>query len=208
MSKLKRTNKQTFSKLAILSFLMFGFGFSLIPFYEAICEVTGINILATRDKSEVTVNEIDLSAVDYSRRITVEFDSNSHGPWTFKAEESSINVHPGELVVVEFEVTNPAKIRSSGQAIPSYAPLQAASYLQKLECFCFQQQNLEAGETKIFPVAFVIDRDIPVNITNITMSYTFFELLTNVDGLNKIVAVGPVRRVAKGELLSDRATRV
>ena len=63
MSKLKRTNKQTFSKLAILSFLMFGFGFSLIPFYEAICEVTGINILATRDKSEVTVNEIDLSAV-------------------------------------------------------------------------------------------------------------------------------------------------
>ena len=208
MNRLKRTNKQTFSKLAVLSFLMFGFGFSLIPFYEAICEVTGINVLATRDKSEVTIDEIDPEAIDYSRRITVEFDSNSHGPWTFKAEESSVNVHPGELIVVEFEVTNPAKIKSSGQAIPSYAPLQAASYLKKLECFCFQQQNLEAGETRIFPVAFVIDKDIPLNITNITMSYTFFELLTELEGLKRIVAITTSPQIYKKELLMYKSTHV
>ena len=179
MSRLKKTNKQTFSKLVVLTFLMFGFGFSLIPFYEAICEVTGINILATRDKSDLVMEEIDRTAVDYTRQITVEFDSNTHGPWDFKAERSSVLVHPGELVVVEFEVSNPSNIDSSGQAIPSYAPLQASSYLKKLECFCFEQQDLKAGETRIFPVAFVIDREIPNDISNITMSYTFFELLSN-----------------------------
>ena len=105
--------------------------------------------------------------------MTVEFDSNTHGPWTFEAEKSSVMVHPGELVVVEFEVTNPSMMKSSGQAIPSYAPLKAGAYLKKLECFCFEQQDLKAGETRIFPVAFVIDREIPEDITNITMSYTF-----------------------------------
>ena len=82
-------------------------------------------------------------------------------------------------MVVEFEVTNPSMMKSSGQAIPSYAPLQAGAYLKKLECFCFEQQDLQAGETRLFPVAFIIDRDIPKDITNITMSYTFFELLSN-----------------------------
>ena len=181
MTRLTKTNKQTFTKLVIMTFLMFGFGFSLIPFYEAICEVTGINILATRDRSNLTIEEIDRNAVDYTRQVTVEFDSNTHGPWTFKAEKSFVLVHPGELVVVEFEVTNPSGINSSGQAIPSYAPLKASSYLKKLECFCFKQQDLKAGETRIFPVAFVIDREIPKDITNITMSYTFFELLSGYD---------------------------
>jgi cytochrome c oxidase assembly protein subunit 11 len=175
----KKTNKQTSVKLVALTILMFGFGFSLIPFYEAICEVTGINILAARDKSDVRAEEIDREAVDYTRQVIVEFDSNTHGPWTFEAEKSSVTVHPGELVVVEFEVTNPSTMKSSGQAIPSYAPLKAGAYLKKLECFCFEQQDLEAGETRLFPVAFFIYSEIPEDITNITMSYTFFELLSS-----------------------------
>lgn len=179
MQSQKRTNKQTSLKLVVLTFLMFAFGFSLIPFYDAICEATGINILAAKEKSDVKVEEIDAKGVDYTRQVTVEFDSNTHGPWTFEAEKSSVMVHPGELVVVEFEVTNPSMMKSSGQAIPSYAPLKAGAYLKKLECFCFEQQDLKAGETRIFPVAFVIDREIPEDITNITMSYTFFELLSN-----------------------------
>jgi len=181
MQAQKRTNKQTSFKLVVLTFLMFGFGFSLIPFYEAICEATGINILAAREKSDVKAEEIYATAVDYTRQVTVEFDSNTHGPWTFEAEKSSVIVHPGELVVVEFEVTNPSTMGSSGQAIPSYAPLKAGSYLKKLECFCFEQQDLKAGETRLFPVAFIIDREIPEDITNITMSYTFFELLSRND---------------------------
>ena len=178
MRSQKRTNKQTSFKLVALTFLMFGFGFSLIPFYDAICEATGINILAAKEKADIKAEEIDATAVDYTRKVTVEFDSNTHGPWTFEAEKSSVMVHPGELVVVEFEVTNPSTMKSSGQAIPSYAPLQAGAYLKKLECFCFEQQDLQAGETRLFPVAFIIDKDIPKDITNITMSYTFFELLS------------------------------
>ena len=178
MDKVSKTNKNTSVKLFFLTCLMFGFGFSLIPFYNAICEVTGINILAARDKAEMTPEELENNQVDYTRKVAIEFDSNSHGPWDFKAAERSIMVHPGELVMVEFEVTNPSTINTSGQAIPSYAPLQAASYLKKLDCFCFEQQNLNAGETKLFPVVFVIDKDIPKSITSITMSYTFFELLS------------------------------
>ena len=181
MQSQKRTNKLTSFKLVTLTFLMFGFGFSLIPFYNAICEATGINILAAKEKADIKAEEIDTTAVDYTRQVIVEFDSNTHGPWTFEAEKSSVTVHPGELVVVEFEVTNPSTIKSSGQAIPSYAPLKAGAYLKKLECFCFEQQDLKGGETKLFPVAFIIDREIPEDITNITMSYTFFELLSSND---------------------------
>ena len=205
MQAQKKTNKQTSFKLVALTFLMFGFGFSLIPFYDAICEATGINILAAKEKADVKAEEIDGTAVDYSRQVTVEFDSNTHGPWTFEAEKSSINVHPGELVVVEFEVTNPSTMKSSGQAIPSYAPLKAGAYLKKLECFCFEQQDLKAGETRLFPVAFIIDKEIPEDITNITMSYTFFELLSS-NGYyknmqpysNKAFLLGQVDFEAKG----------
>ena len=189
MQSQKRTNKLTLFKLVALTFLMFGFGFSLIPFYNAICEATGINILAAKEKADVKVDEIDATAVDYTRQVTVEFDSNTHGPWTFSAEKSSVVVHPGELVVVEFEVTNPSKMKSSGQAIPSYAPIKAGAYLKKLECFCFEQQDLKAGETRLFPVAFIIDKDIPDDIKNITMSYTFFELLSSNDYYESIQLV-------------------
>ena len=205
MQAQKKTNKQTSFKLVALTFLMFGFGFSLIPFYDAICEATGINILAAKEKADVKAEEIDGTAVDYTRQVTVEFDSNTHGPWTFEAEKSSISVHPGELVVVEFEVTNPSTMKSSGQAIPSYAPLKAGAYLKKLECFCFEQQDLKAGETRLFPVAFIIDKEIPEDITNITMSYTFFELLSSNDYYksiqtypNKSFLLGQVDFEAKG----------
>ena len=102
MQAQKKTNKQTSFKRVALTFLMFGFGFSLIPFYDAICEATGINILAAKEKADVKAEEIDGTAVDYTRQVTVEFDSNTHGPWTFEAEKSFITVHPGELVAVEF----------------------------------------------------------------------------------------------------------
>jgi cytochrome c oxidase assembly protein subunit 11 len=64
----------------------------------------------------------------------------------------------------------------AGQAIPSYAPQQSARYFQKLECFCFKQQVLAAGETRRFPVVFFVDPDLPKDVTQITLSYTFFEV--------------------------------
>jgi len=169
---------QTFFKLLLLTFIMFGFGFMLVPFYEAICEVTGVNVLAAREKTEISdvKKYLNNTQVDTSRSVIVEFDSNTHGPWEFKPENSSITLHPGELITVNFKISNPSNYPISGQAIPSYAPLQATKFLKKIECFCFEQQRLEGKESKDFPVVFLLDPKLPTEISNITMSYTFFEI--------------------------------
>lgn len=87
-----------------------------------------------------------------------------------------IEVHPGELVHVEYDLVNLESRAMAGQAIPSYAPMQSGRYFQKLECFCFEQQVLQAGETRKFPVVFFIDPDLPRDVNQITLSYTFFEI--------------------------------
>ena len=116
------------------------------------------------------------SQVDTSRTITVEFDANVRGPWEFKPEKRSMQVHPGELSTVMYEFQNVQNRRMAAQAIPSYAPQQAASHFNKLECFCFNQYTLEPGEKKSWPVAFVIDPKLSKDVTTITLSYTFFEV--------------------------------
>jgi len=165
-------------KLVVVALGMLGFGYALGPLYEAICNITGINVLALGDRnipgatSRAAVN----SQVDTSRTITVEFDANARGPWTFKPERRSIKVHPGELATVVYEFRNDQGRRMAAQAIPSYAPRQAGPHFNKLECFCFNQYTLEPGEMKSWPVAFVIDPKISRDVTTITLSYTFFEV--------------------------------
>lgn len=165
-------------KLVVVALGMLGFGYALGPLYEAICNITGINVLALGDRnipgatSRAAVN----SQVDTSRTITVEFDANARGPWTFKPERRSIKVHPGELATVVYEFQNDQGRRMAAQAIPSYAPRQAGPHFNKLECFCFNQYTLEPGEKKSWPVAFVIDPKISRDVTTITLSYTFFEV--------------------------------
>ena len=169
-----RFNLHTLGKLALLAVLMFGFGFAMVPLYKAICEVTGVNLLTKedRDAAEFARN----TQVDTSRRVTVEFDANHQGPWRFRPEKRSVEVHPGELVTIGYELINTEAREMSGQAIPSYAPQVSAQYFRKLECFCFRQQALGANEVKRFPVVFVVDPKLPENVTTITLSYTFFEV--------------------------------
>ena len=114
--------------------------------------------------------------VDTSRTITVEFDANARGPWQFKPAVRTVQVHPGQLTTVMYEFQNVQDRRMSAQAIPSYAPRQAAAHFNKLECFCFNQYTLEPGEKKQWPVAFVIDPKLSKDVTTITLSYTFFEV--------------------------------
>jgi cytochrome c oxidase assembly protein subunit 11 len=116
------------------------------------------------------------SQVDLTRTITVEFDANARGPWKFKPQLASLQVHPGQLATVMYEFQNVQDRRMAAQAIPSYAPAQAAAHFNKLECFCFQQYTLEPGEKKQWPVAFVIDPKLSKDVTTITLSYTFFEV--------------------------------
>ena len=168
------SNRTILRKLVVVSVLMFGFGWALVPLYRKICEVTGINVLTTRnaDAERAARN----TQVDTSRTVVVEFDANKQGAWRFKPHKNYVEVHPGELVQVQYDLVNLENRPMAGQAIPSYAPMQAAQYLQKLECFCFQQQILAAGETRQFPVLFFVDPKLPVDVKTITLSYTFFEV--------------------------------
>ena len=171
-------NSTMLRKLAVVVLAMFGFGYALVPIYDAICRMTGVNILALAElavpgeKAKIPAN----TQVDTSRTITVEFDANSRGPWQFKPAQSSLQVHPGELMTVMYEFQNTQNRRMAAQAIPSYAPQQAAAHFNKLECFCFNQYTLEAGEKKSWPVVFVIDPKLSKDVTTITLSYTFFEV--------------------------------
>ena len=151
-----RENARMVGKLAVITVGMFAFGYALIPIYRTICEMTGINILALSERqvpgngaagrdAAVPLN----TQVDKSRTITVEFDANARGPWQFRPAQRSIQVHPGELATVVYEFQNVQDRRMAAQAIPSYAPSQAAAHFTKLECFCFNQYTLEPGEKRL-----------------------------------------------------------
>jgi cytochrome c oxidase assembly protein subunit 11 len=174
---LRAENRKMVGKLAVVAAGMFAFGYALIPIYKHICELTGINILALGEKQVPGTSTAGAnSQVDTSRTITVEFDANARGPWQFKPAQAYIQVHPGQLATVMYEFQNVQDRKMAAQAIPSYAPRQAAPHFNKLECFCFNQYTLEPGEKKQWPVAFVIDPRLPKDVTTITLSYTFFEV--------------------------------
>lgn len=179
MSSTHKLNARMLGKLLTVAVLMFGFGYALIPVYKKICEVTGINVLTSQDES---VSNVQNTQIDKTRTVTVEFDANAQGPWRFRPTVSSMQVHPGEMAQVTYEVVNTQARRMQAQAIPSYAPQQAASHFKKLECFCFKQQTLGPNEARQMPVVFFIDPGLPRDVKTITLSYTFFE----VGGGNKV----------------------
>jgi len=178
---LRQNNLLMLRKLAVVALGMFAFGYALVPIYKAICEMTGVNILALGEKElpgsgNARLAKADNSQVDTSRTITVEFDANARGPWQFKPMQTSVQVHPGQMMSVMYEFQNVQDRAMSAQAIPSYAPNEASAHFNKLECFCFNQYTLAPGEKKQWPVVFVIDPKLSKNVTTITLSYTFFEV--------------------------------
>lgn len=179
MSAIASINRQILLKLLIASVMMFGFGYALVPMYKALCEVTGINVVTSKNDYGIraySANRVGNTQVDYSRKVTIEFDSNSRGPFTFRPVKNYLEVHPGEMTEIVYEVTNNMNRSVDAQAIPSYAPKSAMEFFTKLECFCFQQQTLAPHEMKKMPVMFVIDAGLPADVKTITLSYTFFEL--------------------------------
>ena len=162
-----------FGKLVVIAFVMFGFGYALVPIYKKICELTGVNVLTTKDSKAGPVGN---TQVDKSRTVTVEFDANAQGPWRFRPTVNSVQVHPGEMTQVVYEVVNMQSRSIDAQAIPSYAPQQATAHFKKVECFCFKQQTLGPNEARQMPVVFYIDPALPKDVKTITLSYTFFEV--------------------------------
>lgn len=179
----RQDNRRMVGKLVVIAGLMFGFGYALVPIYRAVCDALGINVLSVSERvgagqstKEQAAKLLGNTQVDRTRLITVEFDANARGPWDFKPAQRSLQVHPGELATVMYEFRNVQHRTMAAQAIPSYAPMQASPHFNKLECFCFNEYTLAPGETREWPVAFVIDPKLPKDVTTITLSYTFFEV--------------------------------
>lgn len=181
---LRSDNLRLVGKLVVVTALMFGFGYALVPMYRAICAALGINVLSVSElQTQAGRSNTPLNGqVDRTRTITIEFDANARGPWDFKPAQRSVDVHPGELTTVMYEFRNVQNRTMAAQAIPSYAPTQAMAHFNKLECFCFSEYTLQPGESKQWPVVFVIDPKLPKDVRTITLSYTFFEVGGKVPG--------------------------
>jgi cytochrome c oxidase assembly protein subunit 11 len=171
--RIKKTHPLLLAGLAVG---MFGFAFALVPIYDIICEVTGLNGKTSTQAS--LIEEIESSLIPIDREIKIQFLAKAARgmPWEFRPTEGALYVRPGEVHHTTFYVRNRAQTTITGQAVPSVSPGQAAIYLKKIECFCFQQQELMAGNELEMGVSFVVDTDIPSEIKELTLSYTMFNV--------------------------------
>jgi cytochrome c oxidase assembly protein subunit 11 len=166
-------NMQLAYRLAGVAVLFSALGFGMVPLYDVICKWTGIN----GKTNAQAVAAISNTQVDTSRWVTVQFLSHSMPGvgLNFKPEQFSMRVHPGEMVYTHYVVENMSRQSFVGQAIPSVTPANGASYLQKVECFCFNQQTFGPNEVRSLPIVFYISNDIDPALGTVTLSYTFFE---------------------------------
>lgn len=160
-------------RLLLATALMFGFGFALVPLYDVFCDLTGIN-----GKTSTMAATADKAVVDAKRTITIEFLArpNADMPWLFAPQTQKMTVHPGEIKLVYYEAQNPTAGTMTGQAVPSVSPGQAALYFNKMECFCFNQQVLTAGQKLLMPLQFYVDPALPEQFSTITLSYTLYDM--------------------------------
>ncbi|WP_113906938.1 cytochrome c oxidase assembly protein [Aliidiomarina celeris] len=168
------------TKLLASVVIMFAFGFALVPLYEKFCELTGFN--GRTDNTASVASEGML--IDTSRTVTVEFTTRTGrgAPWSFRPEVQSVTMHPGEIKVVNFLVENHMNDARVAQALPSVSPGTATLYLNKTECFCFEQQPLAANEKAVMPMRFYLDPDLPDDIRRLTLSYVMYDITDQIQG--------------------------
>ncbi|MEO0974869.1 MAG: cytochrome c oxidase assembly protein [Pseudomonadota bacterium] len=159
-------------KLSLMVFVMFAFGYALVPIYNVFCDVTGLG-----GKTGDRVVQV-VEAPDLERLITLEFVTsvNESAPWRFRPVTAKIQVHPGKIYTADFIAENLSAAERVGQAVPSVSPGHAARFLRKTECFCFEQQFFEAGEELVMPVRFIVDPALPDYVDTLSLSYTFFDV--------------------------------
>lgn len=173
MASLREAHNRVARKLLLLTLGMFGFGFAMVPIYDVFCDITGLNGKTGR----VSEAQGQAMGVDSERLITVEFVSTINGgagPWEFRPAKATMQVHPGTLYKAHYVARNLSDAARVGRAVPSVAPSVAAKYFQKTQCFCFEQQDFAARESREMPLTFVIDPRIPPGVDTVTLSYTFF----------------------------------
>ncbi|EGA66630.1 cytochrome c oxidase assembly protein [Vibrio brasiliensis] len=161
-------------KLCAAVVAMFGFGFALVPLYDVMCDALGIN---GKTNSESALQPQGM-VPDTSRLIRVEFMAhNNQGiPWSFVPEQAFMEVHPGQVIQTAYHAKNLSPKDIVGQAVPSVSPGLGATYFNKIECFCFNQQPLQANAQAEMPLIFYIEPDIPDTIHTLTLSYTLYDI--------------------------------
>ncbi len=166
-----RSQKKLITRLLLVVVVMFAFGFALVPLYDVMCKAFGING-KTGDAYQGS------QMVDESRQVRVQFLSTNAVDmvWGFYPKADQLEVHPGAVNEMLFVAQNPTDRPMTAQAVPSISPGSAAVYFHKTECFCFTQQVLQPGERIEMPVRFIVDRDLPKDVKNVTLGYTLFNV--------------------------------
>lgn len=170
----------TVIKLVAVSIAMFAFVFVvMVPLYNVLCDALGIN-----GKTSGEAYTAISTAVDTSREITVQFvaSNNDEMPWGFRPSVTMMKVNPGAANDTVFFAENVTDGYMVAQAIPSISPSRAAEYFHKTECFCFNQQPLDANSKAEMPLQFIVDQALPRDIKTITLSYTLFDVTDRIGG--------------------------
>ena len=169
--ELRQANRRLTIKLLLMVAAATGFAFALVPFYDLLCKVTGLN-----GKTGGAVQISPASKVDSVRWVTVEFTSTVMPgiSWEFRPTQTRIRVHPGETTKISYLAKNPTNQAMTGQAVPSVSPGWAAQHFNKIECFCFQRQVLKPGEVKEMPLVFFVSPELPAEVQEVSLSYTLF----------------------------------
>jgi len=169
--ELRQANRRLTIKLLLMVAAATGFAFALVPFYDLLCKVTGLN-----GKTGGAVQISPASKVDSVRWVTVEFTSTVMPgmSWEFRPAQTRMRVHPGETARISYLAKNPTNQAMTGQAVPSVSPGWAAQHFNKIECFCFQRQMLKPGEVKEMPLVFFVSPELPAEVQEISLSYTLF----------------------------------
>jgi cytochrome c oxidase assembly protein subunit 11 len=176
----RRSNNKSLRIMIVVVLLMFGFGYALVPLYDLLCDITGLNGKTGRLDSAQANTEIVTAVSDvFSRKerwVTVQFNSDTGTglPWEFKPLANKIRVRLGEQNLVYFLARNTSNEAITGQAVPNVVPGRAARHFKKVECFCFSRQTLKPGETKKMPVRFVVQKGLDKRVDAVVLSYTFF----------------------------------
>ncbi len=161
----------------------FAFAFAMVPLYNVLCEVTGLNG-KTAGPGGFSIGGLigdpaaPPSPIDHTRTVTVEFTGTVMPglTWEMRPLTFSLDTHPGEMQMVSYLVRNTSDKPTLAQAIPSVTPGEAAQSFHKIECFCFSQQALAPGESREMPLTFIVNPDIDKSIRHITLSYAFFSI--------------------------------
>ena len=172
---LKSNDKNLAIALFLVALIMVGASFAAVPLYDMFCKVTGYGGTTQRAYSS--------SLVKGTRQIKILFDSNVDDslPWRFVPKQRQVILRPGDNVLVFYESQNLSDAPIRGMAVYNVTPFKVGKYFQKIECFCFEEFILSAGQKVDMPVFFYIDPAIEDDqqardVETITLSYTFFRL--------------------------------